>query len=932
MTSTIRPVTRRLPISKALWDETNLPMAVVITPCDPMDDETPLAKKTVRLLTSIPKCLHCGAPHPSKTTHYRPIHQAVLLCYLCGKTSSTKFQDQQEARSEEVLDLQFYDRIIEDPHRKPLEYHIPLYNHPDNNPDNPLYSVPAMMCPPVWWIVLDGSCTVSSYWTTVGTVLEETLKDIPSHVHLGIICSSSTTLTTWDLTTPIPHAWHAPHATIGDNSNLMENLCLVPADTIHRSSILAAIRAITDHNMTAAMMVTGTNHHFTKNQPSPFGEYHSQSSNISMTPRSGMALGATLELLIEYMESEASHPGMPTPAPLQQSESSREDVPPLRYAGGKILVLLGNPPMEVQSRDMVMPQPHFYAGGVAGSCSSPLSKWDDDPLQNLADDIASSLDPTDMTPVSLKDFTAPLEPADYFAVIGTKCAKAALGVDLLIVSSDSEYENMIRPWYGVPLLRALSDRSGAPGPILCSTLTDTENENGINNTLQQQIQARRPWQSGMIFGAEVRLRISPGFEVDAAPIEPIGEAKLQLGPLLASGGLYGPATAEVEDSLEDHNLWCMGSCDPFTSLSVDLQMASAVVRDRYFVEGFGEVALKPVLQVCVAYTCVENDPEEGYDRTVRKVRVASCTLPLASQAEQLYDVLDPEALAVVLFHKLSLSSLQDGLIETQEIGQSWLRSLLVCVYQSAEIQEAERQARLQQNIDPEGGSTFVASERLLEQEGSLSVEDVLLGQGHVKIAVLPFLVYALLQCDALRPTSTSDNSNGAPSFRPSMDARSAAMGQMASMTPSALSKCIAPCLQLWSNRDDEPVLEMVDLNKKAVQTAVQECGTDDTVFFLDSPQYIVVQDAVRLSLDASSNSFKKPLPNPISQRLQAAVKIACKAYRTSPRILLDDDANSGSEHDAMACFMNALIEDKPTATGYKDFSHWKEVMASMVHE
>jgi hypothetical protein len=71
-----------------------------------------------------------------------------------------------------------------------------------------------------------------------------------------------------------------------------------------------------------------------------------------------------------------------------------------------------------------------------------------------------------------------------------------------------------------------------------------------------------------------------------------------------------------------------------------------------------------------------------------------------------------------------------------------------------------------------------------------------------------------------------------------MDARCAAMTQMASMTPSELAKCIAPSLQLWSTAHDEPIMETLDLNKKTIEEAIAEMNKQNGVLFLESPQQI----------------------------------------------------------------------------------------------
>ena len=356
----------------------------------------------------------------------------------------------------------------------------------------------------------------------------------------------------------------------------------------------------------------------------------------------------------------------------------------------------------------------------------------------------------------------PLDPEDQFAVIGKRCAKAALGVDLFVlVPEQDDGRSSIMPstpipWYGLPLLRVLSDSSGAPGPLMFGTAyaNDPDKETPTMLSLQENVLSRTPWQAGMVFGAQLRFRISPGFELEDTPVEKKRRLKLQLAPFLSSGGLMGPATADESSADADAGLWIMGSCDPYTSLTIDLQAAKNV-EDRFNVDGLGEVALRPVIQTCMMYTCIETDGSETDPNfyTVCKMRISCVPMTLSEDVEPIYDALDPEALAAVLYHKIALDAYLEGFLSAQETAESWLKSLMICVYQSAQVEQAkleeDKGKRYQIQMASGTGTTFVASERLLDQRGSLEDEEVLLGGGHPKISVVPLLVYALMQCDAI---------------------------------------------------------------------------------------------------------------------------------------------------------------------------------------
>ncbi len=856
---------RKLPDSKELWDDTNLPMCIVVTPAA---ESVSSSASSALTLASLPKCLHCGAPHASEQTHFRPLHGSVLLCYLCGKVSSTTFDDQQDAREQEDLDASTFDTR-------------PASSDGEVIVDLPLYPglfdrLPAKACPPVWWIVLDASQSARSYWRTVASLLESV--DIPDHVHVGIVAAGTMQLSAWDLTSDVPHVWHTPF------SHPQISLTLVPADAMHSSNIQAALRAIADA------------------QPGTVG--------AASKDDSGMALGLAIEVILEFMET-ATHPG-------QDIEIDENiDVNALRYAGGRILCLLGNPPLDIDFK-IIESQPPYGPGGVAGACSDPLTnKWEET-------DEHPEKEPTDWTPTNLKESVEPMEPEDVFQTLGTRCANAALGVDLFILvpeeiePQDDDYAVEIRPFYGLPLLHVLATTSGAPGPLLFGT----KNEDSLK-ALKKELHARTPWQPGTIFGATLRSRISPGFDLEDSPIDPVGRDKLQQAPFMSTGGLSGPAV------MTDKGLWVLGSCDPYTSVIIDYQILGQpdmlVIAD-----GMGKVALKPVVQFCVAYTCVEHEALTGDYFAVRKLKISSMPLPLVSSSELLYDSMDPEALAVVLYQKLFLNAVQDGLVDAQQTAESWLTSLLVCVYQSAQVE----QATIEGLLDNSGGndqlldsaeteeetSQFVASGRLLDiGGGDLSEEQILLGLGHAKIAVMPLILYSLMQCDALRPTMGS--------FGPSMDSRSAALTQMASMTPTTLSKCIAPSLQLWSTQIDEVLMESIDLKQSAIQKALQECNAPDAVFFLDSPQQILVYraDQGRVSSTQSTASLI------LGPRLKSAIEAAATAYRTRPPIRYELKGKPFSK-EATTAFENLLIEDCPLYEGIQDFDEWKVEIVKLVHE
>jgi hypothetical protein len=944
MSSTIRPISRRFPESRALWDDANLPMCAVLTPHGGgVGSDGSDGLKLCHLL----RCLKCGAPHPTLDTHSLLEEHKRLFCYLCGDHSSSQLEEQKKVRvNDNMEEVKDDDWPFTNYHNnskngssnsnKDIVVQLPLFNGKD------LFSESAKACPPVWWIVLDATMPQSSpYWKTVTECLqrilmpEEDLKEDlspPEYAHVGLILASHDTISTWELSSPVPKVCHFPLAAATgtandqtqDNKNnysserIAVDLSLTPVDPLHQPCIQAALRAVGDN-------------------PSSTGQSNNQLQ--------GMALGATIETILEFME-QAKHPGDALSQQEEEEENNNTNTP-LRYAGGKITCLLGRPPLEIK-RFPVQPQPSFGAGGVGGAIHDPLESGK---FTNPVEDSS------DLTPSKLAEYCEPLKPTeDVFDIIGTRCAHAAFGVDIIIVEAKSETKEengepksnesptssrarrrnkveFLRPFYGIPLLRVLADTSGAPGPIMVGNVNDLTN----------QVWARTPWQHGMAFATEIRVRTSPGWSVEGTPIEPLNKATHHLALFLTSGGMAGPAVATND------NFFILGTCDSHTSVTLDLQVTHP--RKKVNVEhkllGIRRIVgakftLKPVIQTCIAYTCIEQD-KGGKARVVRKMRISCCPMPMATNVESIYNALDPEALATALFQKLALNLYEEGLESTQQVGIDWLKALLVCVYRSA-LQKLKNESckTIGMAHDDEEDETlpFDSSYRLLmsnskqvmtisprnkksnEKRKELEVDDVLLGLGHDRIAALPLVVFSLLQSDALRPSPNV-----------SVDARCAAIAQMASMTPRDLVKCIAPSLSLWSSKRDAPIARSVDLSLIESIKAYKKAGAernDDLVFVMDSPQQVLVYKAV---LKQETKKFKMSLKpyEPKTPKLEAMVDTMIASYRTEPFCTTGDQ----SENASYRRFLHSMIEDLPTARhldgdGNSNFKDWKADMAQSV--
>ena len=146
MSSSIRPVTRCFPNSKSLWDDSALPMCVVLTPLEERENETTSTDQATELKYLL-RCLDCGTPHPTKDTFVEV--EDKLFCHLCGELFSPFFSDQMNVRPNDSLDT------VEDQENWPLfnteskndfQVNLPLYNDPSRSD----LGVAAKLCPPVW--------------------------------------------------------------------------------------------------------------------------------------------------------------------------------------------------------------------------------------------------------------------------------------------------------------------------------------------------------------------------------------------------------------------------------------------------------------------------------------------------------------------------------------------------------------------------------------------------------------------------------------------------------------------------------------------------------------------------------------------------------------------------------------------------------------
>ena len=835
-----------------------------------------------------------------------------------------------------------------------------------------------MACPPLWFILLDGSTTNPRYWQTMSRILLQSMEDIPDHVHVALILASSSdtnqaVCSIFQCTSPIPHLLHytAPDETNADDDeqrlNLLQALLQSVTNGMHRSHLLTAIRSLMDYGPRLYDEHELYSSHQQQQPPSPDRHYHNNGNhhnhyhtqnNNSCSNTTGMPLTWCVEAILDALQRGGHAAGQR----MNGGDSTNNNRSRLPYAGAKLTCFLAQQPSlrEASKAETATSPSHSYRipiiihdlssaqqqqqqqytpcigkGGFAGK----IVDTDGQRFGRMhgSNEFHLTADES-LTPKRLQEqYPSTADTTVYMDELGRECAKAAMGVDLLFVldpeqhtdaDSNMLYEEMHNGAMqsghlislALPLYGHLSTRSGAPGPVLF----DMSNPVSLER-LEREVRARAPWQASMVFGAELRVRLPPGFVVDTAKVEPTEENGPQLATLYSDAGLMGPASA-VEES---NQLWRMGTCDAFTAFTVDATtLHESVPIEQFVSELEATVAMKPVIQTCFAYTTIERD-DNGMFFVKRQMKIHSCSVPVAKTVEELYNSLDLEVLSTVLFHKLAIASLQDGITESLSIAQDWLVSTLVSAYQSAEdyhedMMNDNQQSTLTTNAADATATEFLAHERLLDLDGELSPDDILLAQGHYILKDVALMIYQLMQCDAFRSSR--------PSFCPSSDLRYATLCQMLSMTPHSVSRCIAPMLQAWLSGADEtePVVDCVDLRHKSVKMAAEEYSNyDDVVFFVDSPDEILLLDGRNIDSESTKESSTSSGVT-ISESLRNTMERASHSYRVKPD--MSSIVVGNSTHTSLRTLSNIFVRDAPSPSGLPNYTKWKKDIARRVLE
>lgn len=888
MSGTIRPVTSRIPSSWDVWDQTQLPLAVTVQPLwkappPPRrtngDDTEDHIVYTPPPLQQIPKCQHCGAPHPDENTQTvlsRPSRavlttQAVgaetttpkannnkksggshtssttFLCYLCHKISTVSILLGNHSQGTTQTTTRSYNGNQQEQNgdapntnasTDAWTFALPLRLHPPTTDNQELvYRVPALTCPLLWYIVLDGTTTADWYWAHVSHCLQATFAEIPSHVHVAVVLAyAGEQFGLFQIDAAVPHVRRYPVAVGADWATLLVEAA-VPVQR-YRTNLQAIARACAQIPLPPPPSTSST-----VSSSSPTDDNNKGTSHPSWT------------WLVEQIATGLVELGQPAG---QRKAPNRTWLP--------------------------------YAGAF-GTCFRASTT------------TTSSANTTNFVPRNILY-------SRRQRALARICAQAVLTLQTVFVIAPT----ISAQWYDTgyehpPILSSVE--APALAWYAATEVTATQG--------WETWKATWPWRKSVGYGGNVRLRTSPGLVVATDDDDEwldengkhdddddIGKAAPTTTRLLPKdGGLTGPAVAAPESEC----LWTLPSLDPYTTLVIDLALD-----DEYDFNTSPSDAPRPkvgMLQVCVAYTALESD-EDGKAWTVRRIKVAHRAMQRVATVESLYRRVDPEALAVVLLHKL----VRCGVDQRQSIGEEWLEAFLVAVYQSA-LEEDKRQEDLRQNGIPDKDGYFLPAERLLSKNegGDLSSVDVLLAQGHGRLQPIVLLMFLLLQQCQMANTSSSSSS---------LDRDGLSLSDLVRMSPDSLTRCLAPRLQLWSN--DEVLVDLIDLKYETVVNTIQEESAllknpfDSLLIILDAPDQIIVGNALAV-LPGSMEAMDK-LPARLGPNLQATLNEMAASYPTPPPILY---GGSGS------WLTEVCREDSPLGSA-PDFGSWRQSVAKAVHK
>ena len=487
----------------------------------------------------IAKCTHCGSP-------LNPTCQILdcwrVLCTICGKTYGADFDSQRDARMqangtfqprkddedelyyEEAEYRQRYSSKFRQEERcdPVVEFSLPIMsiNNPSSRRDEDIYALPSNQCPPLLAIFIDGTSSDTEYYEKIAKTLQNLIDcdtDEFKGSRIGIfVMTANGGLSVFDFTNPgghIKHLWvnqcplnlnqdYLKHENNKWESEEEYNVAslvdlmtaeqiFAPLDGIERSYVENALRELADSAI--------------------FMKQACQRENARGD--SGAYLGSTLQYFLEFMEEVAYHPG--EMQKVNNNDGSSVALSPHEkfiYAGGKIMCFLSKAPEEIGNEPIFGKNGRPGRGGFGGACAevgrrfgsvtNDTDQVSDCPENDIDDVEAGGIKSGQVNGSSTsmqngsRSFELPptkfLNVDEYYQDLGITCAIGAFGVELFaLLRTDDCVDENAEKYFGIPLLRLLSDRSGGSGPLLISL--DAQIGPDSDDVLLNEVIARCPW-------------------------------------------------------------------------------------------------------------------------------------------------------------------------------------------------------------------------------------------------------------------------------------------------------------------------------------------------------------------------------------------------------------------------------------------------------
>lgn len=479
----------------------------------------------------IAKCTSCGSPlNPNCVA----LGTWSFICTICGNAYDADFDTQYDLQQQgrryqvedddqtfEMKDAEYRHRYrshhVEQEERIDyiVEYSLPVLHlkNPANHRMEEIYALPASACPPLLAVMIDGTSSDAQYYEYIASSLQ-TLLDDESGKSKGarmaiFVMTSNGGLSVFDFSTPGAHLKHlfvddcpleGNPKYKGSQKRILDDFeslplsqffspedIFSPIDGMGKLNLENALRQLADSGISIQQCC------------------QRQCDNDDIDAPS---LGSTIQTFLEFMEETAFHPG--EQQNLNIYDNSNDDMNPeekFLYCGGKIMCFLTKAPVEIGNISLPGRNGKVGRGGFGGACAEVGKRYKTHPVtyskdvHTDLDDIEAgganraSLDIEKTTSEINIDETLPevrYERVDeYYQDIGINGTISAFSVEIFgfvkeDVFHDSDYQET---YFGFPLLKNMSERSGGCGPLMVNLASSDEGK----TTFVNELKARCPW-------------------------------------------------------------------------------------------------------------------------------------------------------------------------------------------------------------------------------------------------------------------------------------------------------------------------------------------------------------------------------------------------------------------------------------------------------